>query len=189
VLALALLLAFPLRELFQRTVIVPLAYFLWTLALFYRTMPQLVWWVLAVLIASLLVVGSLAPGERFAQRAVPGRPASQGQVEGLAEYILKAPQGVYFRWLVANRLGKLAHRMLVQREGDKSRSVFAPLVGADWQPSPRLRQYLETGLHGSFAEFPKSDRARSTDSPLDLDIDEAVTFLESQLEQRRDRHR
>lgn len=191
VVALALVLAFPLRDVMQRTVILPLAYLLWTLGVFYRAMPQVIWWVLVLLVVMLLILGSLAPGERYAQRVQLKRPLQQGQVEELAQSIRKTREGVYFKWLVANRLGRLAHKMLAQREGERNRSVFAPLVGVDWQPSSHLQKYLETGLHGSFSDYPASKRAgrAATSSPLDMDVEEAVIFLESQLETRRDRYR
>ncbi len=183
VLALALVLAFPLRDVIQRTVIVPLAYFFWSLGLFYKAMPQLVWWTLAVLVVLILVVGSLSPGVEFASRIPPKSKLPQGQVEGLAEWMRKARRGVYFKWLVANRLGKLAYAMLVQRDGNPSRSVFAPLVGADWRPPAQLQKYLETGLHGSFADYPESGPiSAASASPLDLEIGEVVEFLESQRE-------
>jgi hypothetical protein len=99
----------------------------------------------------------------------------------------KAEQGIYFKWLIANRLGKLAYQILLHRESGRPRSVFAPLVGVDWEPTKVLQNYLETGLHGSFADFPDVRRPFRTmkKTPLDLDIAEAVDFLESQLENNR----
>ena len=89
VLALGLILAFPLREVLERMVILPLAYLLWTLGLFYRAMPQAIWWVLAILVIVLFIVGSLAPGDRYTQRVRLSRPHPQGQVEELARSIRK----------------------------------------------------------------------------------------------------
>ncbi len=187
--ALTLLLAFPLRDVVQRTVVIPLAYFFWALNLFYRATPQLADWILVVLAAAILLVQSLNSKPRYALRRLPKSRVTQGRVGKLAEWIRKSERGVYFKWLVANRLGNLAFQMLVLREGDPSRSVFAPLIGADWRPSTRLQHYLETGLHGSFAEHYKPRDARRSASPLDLKIGEAVTFLESQLETHREKHR
>jgi len=95
----------------------------------------------------------------------------------------RAESGIYFRWLVANRLGKLAYQILLHRESGRPRSVFAPLVGTDWEPGRDLQKYLETGLHGSFADFPNSGRfSAHQPTPLDLDVGDAVDFLESQVE-------
>lgn len=189
VLVLSLLLAFPLRDVVQRAVVVPLAYLFWILNLFYQSTPQLVDWSLIVLAAMILLVQSLGSKPRYGVRRPSRARPAQGPVEKLAEWIHKSKGGIYFKWLVANRLGNLAYQMLVQREGDPSRSVFAPLVGADWRPSTHLQNYLETGLHGSFAEYPRARRMSRSTSPLDLEIGEAVTFLESQLETHREKLR
>jgi hypothetical protein len=96
--------------------------------------------------------------------------------------------GTYYKWLVANRLGKLAQRMLIQQEGGRPRSVFAPLTSADWQTEPDLQAYLETGLHGSFADYPARTVLfrPSPRTPLDLDAGLVVRFLESKMEIHRD---
>jgi hypothetical protein len=76
--------------------------------------------------------------------------------------------------------------MLLQRESRRARSVFAPLVGTDWESPRELQTYLEIGLHGSFADFPNS-RPRlmaPPKTPLDYEVRDAVAFLESQLEEK-----
>jgi hypothetical protein len=189
ILVLSWVLAFPLRDVLENAVILPLAYALWVLGLFYKAMPQAIWWGLLVLVVIIMLFSSLAPGERFAPLQGLKRPAARGPVEDLALTIQKRSRGVYFKWLVANRLGKLAYNMLVQREGERSRSVFAPLLGSDWHPPDSLGAYLETGLHGSFSDYPQSPGSRfSGATPLDLEPEDALAFLESQMEARRDRH-
>ena len=82
-----------------------------------------------------------------------------GQVEALAVWMKKSERGRYFKWLVANRLGKIALSSVSQRETGKARSVFDPLAGSDWKPDEGLQSYLEIGLRGSFADFPHENRA------------------------------
>jgi hypothetical protein len=190
ILILSLILAFPLRDVLERMVIVPAAYALYVLDLFYKAMPQFIWWILAIIAVLVMFLMSLAPGDRYTPRQVLKSADGRGQVEELASSIRKTRDGIYFKWLVANRLGKLAYNMLLQRDGARSRSVFSPLLGPDWDPSPKMREYLETGLHGSFSDYPMKERTQSPDmTPLDMEVEEAVEFLESQLEARRDRHR
>jgi hypothetical protein len=120
----------------------------------------------------------------FRRTAAKSKP-HLGQVESLAIWLRKAERGIYFKWLIANRLGKLSYQILVHRESGRPRSVFAPLLGTDWEPTKELQTYLETGLHGSFADFPNTKRpfaSQQPRTPLDHDIAEAVEFLESQLE-------
>jgi hypothetical protein len=60
----------------------------------------------------------------------------------------------------------------------------------DWEPRKELQTYLETGLHGSFADYPHNNRAfgQPQKTPLDLDVTEAVEFLESQVENGKLKH-
>ncbi|HEX6036372.1 MAG TPA: hypothetical protein VFY83_18170 [Anaerolineales bacterium] len=183
ILIIAGLLAFPLREMIFNAVVIPVAYITWNLGLLYRTFSQgILWWVLIFLVLLMLAV-SLAVRPNFRPRTIVKTKPPQGQVEHFAVWIQRAEKGIYFKWLVANRLGRLAYQILLHRESGRPRSVFAPLLGADWEPRKELQQYLETGLHGSFADFPHAKKlSKPQHTPLDLDVVEAVEFLESQVE-------
>lgn len=182
VLVIAGILAFPLRETIYETVVVPAAFLVWNLDLLYRSFSQGTWWWLMAFLVLFMLVFSLLTRPRFRSRAHVKPRLPQGQVESFALALQKAEKGIYFKWLVANRLGKLAYQILVHRESGRPRSVFAPLLGSDWQPRKELQKYLETGLHGSFADFPHPGRLSAPQpTPLDLNVAEAVEFLESQV--------
>lgn len=178
------LLAFPLRGMIYETVVIPAAFIAWNLGLLYRSYPQGVWWLVLVFLVIIMLVFSLVPRAASRGSTPEKRKPPQGQVENLALSLHRAEQGTYFKWVIANRLGKLAYNILLQRESGKPRSVFAPLLGVDWEPSQELQSYLEAGLHGSFADFPAVSRFSSSHqkTPLDVNVVEAVEFLESHLE-------
>lgn len=184
VLIVAGLLAFPLRQMIYESVVVPAAFIAWNLNLLYRSFSQGIWWAAIVVIVLFMLLFSLLPPSKFRRSREAKRKPAPGQVEDLAASLGKAEQGIYFKWVIANRLGKLAYQILLQRESGRPRSVFAPLIGADWEPREELQSYLETGLHGSFADYPQVNRAfgKPQKTPLDLDVTEAVEFLESQVE-------
>jgi len=187
VLIVAGLIAFPLRDTIYETVVIPAAYIVWNLGLLYRSLAQATWWWIILFIILFMLVFSLMPRSQFRRRAVEKPKPLQGQVENLAISLRKAEKGIYFKWLVANRLGKLAYQILLHRESGRPRSVFAPLLGNGWEPSKDLQKYLEIGLHGSFADFPMTKRPLGTPpkTPLDLNVSEAVDFIESQVENSR----
>lgn len=176
------ILAFPLRETIYETIVVPAAFILWSLNLLYRSLPQELWWWIVIFVVFAMLAFSLVPRSTFRGRAEAKRKPPLGQVEALAVWLRKAEGGIYFKWLIAHRLGQLAYQILLQRESGRPRSVFAPLLGMDWEPTKELQSYLETGLHGSFADFPNVKRLFGTPqaTPLDLDVAEAVEFLELQ---------
>jgi hypothetical protein len=183
-LIIAAILAFPLRETIYAMIVVPAAFIAWNLNLLYRSYSQGIWWLVVVIIVLFMIMFSLVPQTKFRRRAEEKAKPQLGSVEDLARWLGRADRGVYFKWLVANRLGKLAYQMLLRRESGRPRSVFAPLVGADWDPGKELQSYLETGLHGSFADYPNVRHLPGAPqrTPLDLDVREAVEFLESQME-------
>lgn len=189
VVVVAILLAFPLRSVVEHTVIIPAAYVLWALGLFYDATPQVLWWAAAVLVAAVIALGALIPKPQYGQRRVPPANEVHGPVELLAGWIGRAPGGIYYKWLVAHRLGELVHRILHQHETQLARSHRTALSSQDWQPPEEVRAYLETGLHGSFADYPRASMwaKAPAPSPLDLEIATAVEFIESQMEPYRDR--
>jgi len=179
----AALLAFLLRDAVYQLIVLPLAYVFWLLKLFYLSFDQILWWIAVVIVILLILGRSLLPELKPLKPILkPPRP-SIGPVQSLAGSIQKSNKGIYFKWLVANRLGRLAYQMLVQREHGKPRSIFAPLTSEGWESPPDLQTYLEKGLHGSFADFPNSNWnyfSPPIKTPLDHDIAEAIEFLESQ---------
>jgi hypothetical protein len=183
-LVIAGLLAFPLRETTYEMVVIPAAYIAWSLNLIYRSFSQGIWWWLILFLVFFMIAFSLMPGRQIRSKSGPRPKPPQGQIENLAVWLQRADRGIYFKWLVAHRLGKLAYQILLHRENGKPRSVFAPLVGADWHPPKELQRYLETGLHGSFADFPSRGGrfAAYPPTPLDHNVAKVVDFLESQVE-------
>lgn len=193
VLVIAALFAFPLRDAVYETVVIPVAYIGFQFGLLYRSLSQVIWWWLIVVMVLFILVFSLMPQLQPKRKKDERSRPRHGQVEDLAIWLTRAQGGTYFKWLVANRLGKLAYQILLHRESGRPRTVFAPLVGVDWEPSKDLQAYLETGLHGSFSDFPtpKLPLAAPPKTPLDHDVRDAVDFLESQLNDERllQRHR
>jgi hypothetical protein len=156
----------------------------WEAGLLYRSLSQVIWWWLLIAIVLFMLAFSLLPQFKPSPKDEKESKPKHGQVEELAIWLGRAKGGVYFKWLIANRLGKLAYQILVHREAGRPRSVFAPLVGLDWKPSRELQKYLETGLHGSFSDFPTPRRTlvAPPKTPLDYEVSQAVEFLETQVE-------
>lgn len=184
IVVIAAILAFPMRATIFNVIVIPLAFIGWNLGLLYRSLPEMFWWWALIVVIFFMLVFSMIPPFKPAPKARPKSAPRRGQVEDFSIWLGRTKGGVYFKWLVANRLGKLAYQILLQRESGRPRSVFAPLMGEDWEPSRELQQYLETGLHGSFSDFSGSHRpwVAQPKTPLDYEVREAVEFLESQVE-------
>ncbi len=187
---LSMLLAYLLRDLILRAVVVPLAYLWWLAGVYYHAVPQIWLWIL--LVAGVLFMGaySFVSGIHFDSSVKASKKTRRGPVADLAVTLEKSRQGTYFKWMVAHRLGRLTRALLAQREAHRDDKRFGPLRGRDWSPPRAVAEYLEAGLNGSFADYPRArlPSTRRAPTPLDLPPQETVRYLESQMETPRDRN-
>ena len=185
----AIVVSFMLQDVIYQTVFVPLAYLWWLFGLYYHAVPQLILWVLLVVLVFISSL-KLVPIINFfpvVEKKIPN--TSVGPVESLSILLNKPTRGVYYKWMIANRLGRLAREMLDQREGRVYKG-YSRLRGRDWEPPVEVDAYLETGLNGSFADYPNSYWwGDSNPTPLDLDPQKAIDYLENEMEMNRDRNR
>lgn len=186
----AALLAFRLSGVVYAMLVLPASYLLWLLKLLYLAMPGAIWWSVLVLVLSFIFALSLVPDVLRMQGKEPLHRPTMGNVESLSTWMEKSQNGIYYKWLVANRLGRIAHRLLEGRAAGDKRLVSDGLSGPGWTPPPRVQAYLETGLLGSFADYPRGNNpfAKSEPTPLDHDIAEVVEFVESKIDDRAERN-
>jgi hypothetical protein len=179
----ALVLAFLLRDVVARAIIVPLVYVWWLLGLYYSVLPQFVLWILLVVVVALSAITVLMP--RFGNREFfqPQLKPPKGQIEGMVEWLEKSQRGgSYYKWLVANRRGKTAREILAQREGQPISKKFGRLDGRDWNPPRKIDDYLDIGLNGSFADYPHPRFwEKSQPTPLDADPKQVIEYLEDEM--------
>ena len=183
-LVVALILAIALQDVIRETLIIPLAYLWWVLGLYYNAFPQMILWICLVVLVLLMLFGSLS-SDVVRKGTVEDEPKPlQGPIETLAISLEKAHRGIYIKWQVAHRLGKLGRDLLVQRGDRINAKAIGPLIGRDWHPSKPVDEYLNVGLNGSFADYPNPPWpfGRPKPTPLDLEVNEAVGFLEAQVE-------
>lgn len=183
--------SFALRDVIRRTVILPAAYLLFWGKLYYRAVPQVILWI-ALVAAIFILMVKLIP-----LRAIVSRPKKikigevMGPVENLAGWVEKSPKGIYYKWLLANRLGRIARDILAMRSGDTLKRTLDPVEGSGWDPPEGIQKYLETGLNGSFADFPQPRFRwlRPAPTPLDVEVQKVIDHLETELEASHDGNR
>ena len=182
----AAVMAYFLQDLIKSALFVPVSYLWWGFNVLYLSVAQIVYWVLLMVAVALMAFGSLYGKER-GREWVEERTSSQvGPLEATARQISRTDQGVYYKWLIANRIGKLARSILSLRNGQEI-SLNNPLGGRDWNPPSDVEAYLNAGLTRTFADFPRKRRfSRPPETPFDIELDQVITYLESQMENQRD---
>ena len=184
-LAAALLLAFPLQDFLRTGIIEPLLYFFWGMGILYKSVPQFWIWVLLLGIVFFILLTPFLedlPRLRGRERKIPPKP---GAIEELAETLKQLDKGIYFKWVVANRLGKIIRNWVAYRDRLDKRWQANDLERLGWDASPEIRQYLDAGLNGSFADYPRFRipfiRIKRK-TPLDLDPNLVLDFLSKEME-------
>jgi len=178
--------AYYLQDLVRSVLFEPLSYLLWGFNILYQSIAQLVYWVLLVIGVTLMAFGSLYGKGRARELVEEEKLPPKGPLEAIARQISRTNQGVYYKWLIANRMGKLARSILSLRDGQADASHGA-LNGRDWNPPDKVAAYLVSGLTRTFSDFPRRRWfSRPQETPFDIDLDQVVTYLESQMENQRD---
>ena len=176
ILFLAALAAFLMRGFVFDNIITPFSFIWFYLDYYYHVIPQQFYWFLILLATAYIALRDWMERPSGRSRKPVIKRRAKGPVESLASWINDSKRGVYSRWRVARALGLLANSILEMRGNKPGRAKT--LKGKDWNPPLEIQEYLETGLNGSFADYPLS--ARQT--PFDVDVETVVSYLESQLE-------
>jgi hypothetical protein len=178
----ALVMAFFLRDVVERAILLPLAYLWWLLGVYYSFLPQFILWVLLVVVVAISAITTLTPRFETRARFSPPLQPPKGQIKETVEWLEKSQRGNYYKWLVANRLGRIAREILSQREGRPTGKMFGHLEGSDWNPPRKVDDYLDSGLNNSFADYPRPrfwQTPRPT--PLDADPKQVIEYLEDEM--------
>jgi len=184
-LLLTAILALALSDLTQEAVAVPIWYVIWIGQLLFNAIPQSLLWALFLTVALVIAVRSLL--KRPQSKEEPAiEPIHTGQVQVLLSWIQRQEESDYFKQRLAQHLGKLAlealayqRRLTLSELRQHLRSLDAP---------PEIRAYLQAGLAPTpsrpislASRLLHSLGLRRTTSPLDLDPEIVVQFVERQL--------
>jgi len=185
ILAIALLLAFPLQDFLRTGIIEPLLYFFWGMGILYRSVPQFWIWVLLLGVVFFIMLLPFLEDLPKLRRKEKELPPGAGAIEELAETLKQIDKGIYFKWVVANRLGKIIRNWVAYRDRLDKRWQANDLARLGWDAPEEIHQYLDAGLNGSFADYPRTRipflRIKQK-TPLDLAPNLVLDFLESEME-------
>ena len=200
VLTAAALLAFLLQGTIQDVCIVPVVGQLRMAGLFLRSVPQSVFWSLLVISVALIALGNLFRVGRLPpwHRAKKEPAAVAGPIGELAQYLHNTRRGLYFKWLIAHRLGELAQAIdagpMAGLSVDPAHSIprGTPKAGEPGskgdersgnQAIADIQAYMEAGLDRPPVGHQRRRLfSRRPPTPLDLDPSRVVEYLESQME-------
>jgi hypothetical protein len=170
---------FPFRKALAGTVVRAGAYVIWMLNLTGRIIPQQVLWVFLLLLILYIAVGSFY-GKRLRRGPVSRNTTPVvGPVEAITRRIEQGGRGTYFKWQIASLLGKI--HLMNQVFASRGRSSRVPY------PPPEVQSYLDAGVNTSYVDYvPPGVFQKGTHTPLDINLERVVEYLEEQMEIKHD---
>ena len=185
---LTLILLFALRGWVQETLVTPLLYAVWLAQLLLASVPQALLWAVFLVLLLRVAAGSLRAG-RQARLVRPAYQASaqRGRVQTLARWI-HSTRREYFKRQLARHLGELAVQVTQPHELLSAAEISAALRSGQMDAPPEILAYFRAGL--DIYSRPASLLTRlawifgkqAPTSPLDLELEQVVRFLEHQSE-------
>jgi len=177
-------LAYLLRGVMLKYLLSPIIYALRIFSIIYRALPQAFWWGAFLLI--LVVVSSRLI---FRKRAVVNlregvlgvQPASLASA--WAHRIERSKKGDYSKWLLARSITELALNTIAFQERQSLEIAQKRLLEGKIDLPPKITAYIQAGLDmpsfRHYSEFIANFRYARTNSPLELDVEEIIEFLEN----------
>jgi hypothetical protein len=183
-LLLAILLTPVLEDYIREAIVSPLLYLFWVGRLVLRSLPQAVIWSFFLAIAVLIAGRSLLlkrPAWRRAPRFAKARP---GRIETWVKLIRRADEENYYKWQLAQQLRKLTVAVLAQDERLTPRQLQHRLAGRALDIPSEIQAYLDASLNsfGQFSDLEAGSRRQTQPSPLDLDPEQILEFLEGRFQ-------
>jgi hypothetical protein len=158
--------------------LVPLYYLYWISRRLVEAIPQAAIWAVFLFVALLLATGSLV--RRPATAKIPRRtaPSRQGRIEGWAKLLGQADQEIYYKWQLAQEMQELTLDALAHQERLPVQTLRHRLNRGQLDLPPEIEAYLQASLT-SFSHFAGHKRQSS---PLNLNPERVVQFLEEKLD-------
>ena len=183
-------LAYFLRDAINDRIVVPLAYLWWRLELYYHSITESTWIMLAVMLISLIAYASIMGDIQLFKDSGSRKVGSVlGPVEELSGWLAKALRHTYFRWRVANQLARLARLFLMLREGRNVQRWDGTFDSQGWDPPKDVESYLRYGLNRSVEELQPSSAPWSQSRFVKMNPKKAVEYLESMIGDRFDENK
>ncbi len=180
------LLAFLIQDFVRELLLYPLVYLYWSLRLVYEAVPGVIWWGIAIALLVLLSLKSLSRREERSQASEGFDEHSLTRPQTWTRQIKKTRHGDYFKWQLAREISQLALAHIANHERLTIGQAREKLALRQLGLPPPIQAYLEAGAlsrsYGHYTQTESRIRLPGTLSPLEIDPEDIVSYLESRSE-------
>lgn len=185
---------FLLRGFTREVLLASLMRLSWLAHLYIDSLPQPILWNVFLTITIVIAILSLIKRKGSARVTTEVEKPQTGQVHRLMQAINPTSKGMYFKWRLAQHILGLSLEALAHRERTTPERIKQRLMSRTLEVPSEIEAYLLAGLTPVFTVHTNLiTRIKQTlgltprISPLDLDPERVIRFLEEQLEFEYDR--
>lgn len=161
----------------------------WYLRLYMDSLPQPILWVMFIVIAIIIAVRSLLIRRSTPEATSEAMKLRMGRVHNLMHAINRSSEGLYFKWRLAQHLLGLTVNTLAHQERTSPNLMRERLKSGGLDAPSEIEAYLLAGLtpvlstpSNLLSRLRQAIMPTHRISPLDLDPEKVIQFLEDQLE-------
>lgn len=176
------------EEVAQTFITTPALYVLWVLDLASRTVSQTILWVIFVALATIILARSVIKSGQSKPKRSARAHREVGRVEELAQMLALAQKWKYSQWRLAHSMAELAAEIIAFRGQFTPEQIQEQFRDGTVETNPAMRAYFQAALTnlntrqpGVLSNVIRQFRAQEPPSPLDLDSEQVVRFLEEKL--------
>ncbi len=185
VLLLVGLLTLVMRGVIRENILGPFLYLAWIGQLIFESIPQIALWTIFLLIAVVIALKSTFKMRLPRRRTTYPETGQAQRIGDWAKLLRSANEDIYYQWQLAQNLQKLTMETLAHDEHVALKEVRQRLTAGQLDISSEIQAYLQAGItsFGHFLEPKSRFRLRKKQStPLDLDPEQVIQFLEEQID-------
>ena len=157
--------------------------------LYMDSLPQPILWVMFIVIAIVIAARSLLKRRSTPEATSEATKLRMGRVHNLMQAINRTSEGLYFKWRLAQHLLGLTVNMLAHQERTSPNQMRERLKSGGLDAPSEIKAYLLAGLtpvlstpSNLLTRLRQAIMPTHRISPLDLDPEKVIQFLEDQLE-------
>lgn len=161
----------------------------WFARLYMDSLPQPILWAVFISIAIVIAARSLLKRRSTPEVTSEAARLRMGRVHNLMQAISRTSEGLYFKWRLAQHLLGLTLEMLAHQERTSQDRVRERLKSGGLDAPSEIEAYLLAGLtpvlstrSNLITRLKQAIMPTHRISPLDLDPERVIQFLENQME-------
>jgi hypothetical protein len=196
-----IILAFTYRNVLRSMVLVPLAYLIFIVRLIAGSIGQQTLWISFVVFSSIIAIISLAIRNEEQPEEAPIEHKYSTRLQVWLHSVGRKERSKYFQWNLAQDLSKLMIEAIAYRQGISHRQVVRRLEAGELDLPANITAYLQISqkpfMHTGLAKYDNGNwfsriwaaisrqipiEKYTTQTPLDLEPEVIIHFLENYLE-------